>query len=275
MTLGKIIRPGPGCAVEFMQGNSPVLALVLEERDGRLRLYTQNHREILLPASRLLPWSGPDFGPGLSRQDMDQALENLRLRREALAGQAQFETLWEVVQGEESRVSAEWLASLLWEKADIDREAALGRRLLGDKLHFRFSPPDFEVFPLAVVEKRLLEAEAARLREAASSAGAAFLRLLWEVSLKRRPPPLPQETPEEPLAECLRGLLLERIAEPDSDGGGLWKSMAKGLPDHPHQALLLAVAWGLVPEHYNFWLDRAGFARGEAWADSGEIDRLR
>jgi exoribonuclease-2 len=81
--------------------------------------------------------------------------------------------------------------------------------------------------------------------------------------------------PDEALAERLRRILLARIAEPDNDGEGLWKTLVKGLPEHPHQALLLAVAWGLVPEHYNFWLDRAGFARGEDWADSGETGRFR
>ena len=275
MIAGKILYPGPGCVVEFLQGNNPTLALVLEEKGGRLLLYTQQHREVNLSANRLLPWSGPDLGPGLSRQDMDQTLEKLRLRRETLADQEQFAALWDLVQGEESKVSAEWMASLLWEEADIDGEAALGRWLLGNKTHFRFSPPDFEVFPRETVERRLLEAEAARFREAASSSGAAFFRLLWEVSSRRRAPPAPREMPEEALAERLRRILLNRIAEPDSDGEGLWKSLTKGLPEHPHQALLLAVAWGLVPEHYNFWLDRADFDRGEDWADGGEACRFR
>ncbi|MDR2076848.1 MAG: RNB domain-containing ribonuclease [Desulfovibrio sp.] len=275
MTAGKIRYPGPGCVVEFLQGNSPTLALVLAEQSGRLKLYTQNHREVALSANRLLPWSGPDLGPGISRREADQALEQLRLRRETLAEAEDFASLWEVVQGEENRVSAEWMASLLRQEADIDFEAALGRRLLGDKIHFRFNPPDFDVFPREVAEKRLLEAEAARLREAASSAGASFFRLLWEVASRRRPPPAPRETPEAALAERLRRILLTRIAEPDSDGEGLWKALVKGLPDHPHQALLLAAAWGLVPEHHNFWLDRAGFARGEDWADEGEAARFR
>ena len=32
--------PGPGCIVEFMQGNRAQQALVLEEHSGAVRLYT-------------------------------------------------------------------------------------------------------------------------------------------------------------------------------------------------------------------------------------------
>ncbi|MDR2162099.1 MAG: RNB domain-containing ribonuclease [Desulfovibrio sp.] len=274
MASRKVRYPGPGCVVEFMQGNSPTLALVLEEQGGRLRLHTQHQREVSLPAGRLLPWSGPDLGRGLSRQDRDRALEEVRRRREDLAGRADLAALWEIVQGEVDRASAEWMASLLWEEADVDHEAALGRRLLAGKTHFRFNPPDFDIFSAGVVEKRLAETEAARLREALASAGAAFFRILWDVHAKRRPAPSPAEIPEPDLAGRLRHILLQRIAEAEEGGDNLWKALVKGLPEHPCLALILAVAWGLVPEHYNFWLDRAGFARGEDWANGEEVARF-
>jgi exoribonuclease-2 len=44
--------PGPGCVVEFMHGNKPILAWVLEEQSGRLRLLTINKREVKLATNR-------------------------------------------------------------------------------------------------------------------------------------------------------------------------------------------------------------------------------
>ena len=85
MSANKIQFPGPGCLVEFMQGNSPMQAVVLEEQGGRLRVYAVNRRESALSASRLLPWSGPSLGSGLSRQRMDEALEKHRSLRAAIA----------------------------------------------------------------------------------------------------------------------------------------------------------------------------------------------
>ena len=192
-------------------------------------MYTQNRREVSLTSSRLLPWSGPALGTGLSRQGMDQAMESCRNRRELLAAEVGLETLWELVQGEVEKASVEWLTSLVWKDSDVDREAALGRLLLGDKARFRFTPPDFEIFPQTIVEQRIAEAETVRLREVMAGVGAAFFHELWEAYLSHRPPVTEKEAPEKDLAERLKRILLDRIADPDSDTDGLWKSLVKGL----------------------------------------------
>jgi exoribonuclease-2 len=270
MTAAKVHFPSEGCLVEFMQGNSPVPALVLEARNDRLRLYSIAKREVSLPPSRLLPWSGPFLGTGFSRQRMDEVLEEHRALRAAAAAGISVLELWELAQGEVSRASAEWLAGLLWTEADIDREAALGHVLLSAKAYFRFSPPDFEVFDRETVEKRLAEAESNRLREAAAAAGARFFHKLWESRNRKRgeaPPEPPEEFAVDGLGERLKAMLLARAAEPErTDDATLWKALVKGLPDLPHLALTLAESWRLVPEQYNFHLDRIGYERGEDWA---------
>ena len=52
---GLVRYPGPGCVVEFMQGNQPQQAFVLEENGGQLRLYTIGRREAKMSLSRMLP----------------------------------------------------------------------------------------------------------------------------------------------------------------------------------------------------------------------------
>lgn len=242
-------------------------AVVLEQQHGRLRVYSVNRRESVLSFSRLLPWSGPPLGSGLSRQRMDEALEECRSLRIAVAAGISPLEVWELTQGEVPKATAEWLASLLWEHPGIDQEAGLGHALLSAKAHFRFSPPNFEIFPQDIVEARLIEAENARVREVFAVTGAQFFQKLWEAHMRKRGPVTAQEIPEEPLATKLKELIFARIADPeDSEDAPIWKLLTKGLPDVPHVALNLAVAWRLVPEHYNFWLDRAAFERGESWA---------
>ena len=41
---GLVKYPGAGCVVEFMQGNSPQIAWVMEEQAGKLRLPLPNRR---------------------------------------------------------------------------------------------------------------------------------------------------------------------------------------------------------------------------------------
>ena len=60
----------PGNIVEFMHGNQPQLAFVMEEQSGKLKLYTINKRETKMPAARVLPWIGPQYSASASRQEM-------------------------------------------------------------------------------------------------------------------------------------------------------------------------------------------------------------
>ena len=273
MSANKIRYPGPGCLVEFMQGNSPVQAVVLEDQGGRMRLYGVNRRESKLQSNRILPWSGPDLGHGLSRQRMDEALEECRALRASIASGISALDVWELTQGEVPKASAEWLAGLVWGSPGVDQEAALGHVLLAAKAHFRFSPPDFEIFAQEVVDARLAEAEATRVREAFAVTGAQFFQKLWDIHTRKRGPLTPQDIPDEELSGTLKELIFARIADPDAvEEAAVWKLLVKGLPEIPHIALNLAVAWGLVPEHYNFLLDRAGFERGEDWVDDYSED---
>ena len=263
-----ILYPGPGCVVEFLQGNSPHLGIVLEEQSGRLRIYTQSKREMALPVSRLLPWSGPSLGAGLSRAVMEEAMERHRQKRSQAAEAIDVLDIWSLAQGEVERAAAPWLAGLINESPDVDDIAALGRALLGCKTHFRFTPPDFEIFSEAVVTARLAEAELARRREAVVGMGSIFFKTLWDISRRARGPLQPSEFPAPETAELLKTMLLNNLVDPEaSDAEGLWKALLKTLPENPHLPLLLAEAWGLVPPHYNYLFDRADFEPGDAWVD--------
>ena len=258
--------PGAGCVIEYLMGNEPHIAWVMEEQKGRLRLLHENRKEASLAASRLLPWSGPAYGAARSREEITGILAGHRERRAALAAQVDAVGLWEMAQGEMRSASAAWFAELLEDAPDADAVAACGRALLACKSHFKFQPPLFEIYDAQTVEVRRAAEEAARQREALVAGGAAWLRTLCDAARGRRPRPDPADAPADPVGERLRHMILTRITDPEStDEEGLWKQVSKGLPDDPFLPLLLAQAWGLVPAHYDLWLDRAGFESGTAW----------
>lgn len=268
--MADVVRyPGPGCIVEYMEGNAPQIALVTEEQGGRLRLLLPNRRETRMGVNRLLPWSGPIVSLDGGRDAAVRLLEEHRLARDAQAENIDILDVWDMAQGEVERASARWFAELFVSEPDADAVAAYGRALLACKSHFKFHPPEFEVLSAATVEARLAEREAARQREALVGVGGGFFRLLWDVHAKKRalPPPQAPEWPEAAVGDRLRALLLGRIADPEThDDEVLWKTLVKGLPDVQHLPLHLAVAWGLVPQHHNFWMDRADYTPGDAWA---------
>lgn len=260
--------PGPGCVVEFMQGNRAQQAIVLEEQSGSLRLYTLSRRETKMPLSRLLPWFGPASPLPDNKQEMHALLEAAHLRREALASEIDALYLWELASEEIPHASARWFAELLWQEPDFDQVAACGHALLDCKTHFKFNPPDFEVLSEEKVNLKLHEAELAETRTALLNAGRELFPVLWEAHQKNHIPIRPEFLPElEPeLEKRLQELLHTRLADPDEHESSLvWREFSKTLPDNPYMPLFLLEAWGKVPQHYNFALERIGYQVGAEW----------
>ncbi|THB66954.1 MAG: RNB domain-containing ribonuclease [Desulfovibrio sp.] len=268
--------PGPGCVVEYMQGNKPHIAWVLEDQGGKLRLLTLNKRETKLPANRLLPWSGPRHDAGLSRQEVISHLERYNTAREEQVADIDPKEIWSLAQGELGSATAQWFAELLWEDPDVEHISAMGRALLECKTHFKFRPPEFEVYPEDKVDKRLTEQAIAKEREELTVAGQAFFRDLWALHLKRRNT-LP-ELPEPEVADKLEALLRRRIAVPDdAETAKVWRPLCAGMPEDPLLALHLAKAWGVVGPHHNHFFDLAGYEEGDAWSQpfSQDTEALR
>ncbi|HWR04527.1 MAG TPA: RNB domain-containing ribonuclease [Humidesulfovibrio sp.] len=284
----------PGAVVEFLQDNEAHLAWVLEEAQGRLRLLTRTKREVKLPAARLLPWSGPEFAPGATREEIGHKLDDIEARRRGIMAGVNAMELWEMAQGELTQAPAEWFAQLLWTEPGVDEIAALGRALLAAKAHFKFQPPDFEIHPADKVEARLAREQEDKDREAVASAGHAVFSALWARIKSGQPPLSPHVVLREaegmdPEVEArLRAMLLAQVAKktsggPNGSGNGeydalakLWENLKKPLPikgEAPHLALQLAQAWGVLPPHHNHLLDEVGYAWGDGWSRdfAGEI----
>lgn len=267
MSKGLVRFPGVGCVVEFLQGNAPQIAWVLEEQGGRLRLLLPNRRETNLQAARLLPWIGPGYPAAGSRDAAIEILEKHRIQRETLAAGYNPVEWWELAQGEVEKAGAEWFADLIATREDADVVAAVGRALMGCKTHFRFQPPEFEIWPQETVVRRINEQENAARQEKLIHEGGAFVRSLWDAFSRQTPPPSTRNMDEGVLA-LLRETLLARLGNfEETEHEALWKQVTKGLPEDPYLPLYLAQGWGLVGPHHNVWFDRAGYDGGNAWAD--------
>ena len=114
----------PGCVVEYMEGNAPQIALIMEASDEHLRLLLPNRRETRLAAARMLPWSGPGYEAALSIEHALRLLDEHKKKREALAGSIAPLDVWEIAQGEIAQASAQWFGELFDDSPDADTVAA-------------------------------------------------------------------------------------------------------------------------------------------------------
>lgn len=269
MAKTSVLSPSlrPGTVVEFMHGDQPQLAWVLEESAGKLRILTINKREMKLPAVRLLPWHGPVKSADANRQEIQDILNQCQERRGEIQAGIDVMELWELSQGELETAPLAWFADLLFESPDADQVAAMGRAMLTAKTHFKFRPPNFEIWPEEKVEQRLRQKAEEKEREAVTSAGQTLLKELWAAYNQGRQPKL--IALEEDLAERLEALLRHKVASNlDEVEQKIWTAVSKGLPDVPHLALLLAQTWGVLPAHHNYLIDEAEYAWGDGWSQS-------
>ena len=272
---GLVQYPTAGSVVEFMLGNKPQPAFVLEEQKDALRVLTLTKREMRLARNRVLPWSGPHYSTPPDRQGIQHLLEEHQTQRLNAARSVDAMQLWEMAQGEVGKAPAQWFAELLWPAPGVDEVAAVGHALLECKVHFRFNPPEFEVFSEQEVETRKIAQEAAELRERLINGGREFIQALWEKYGHRRKEKLPDISPDT--ATRLEAMLRTRLADPeDHDAAALWAELGKGLPELPHMPLFLLQAWEKLPPHYNYLLDRADYDPGPNWgqAHAAEIAAL-
>lgn len=252
--------PTPGCIVEYLQNNQPVIAWVTEVQNQKARLVNINKREVKLPLARVLPWTGPVYSPSSSREAILASLAEHNSQREQLRAELDIMDIWSLAQGEIDSARVSWFAEMIWEDWDEDHLAALGRAMLQARTHFKFNPPDFEVYPQDVVEKRLEEMRRNEERKRLVTEGNQFFRALWAKQGKA------EEPQDEDLRDRLKDLLLKKISDPEGGEDIPWQDLTSGLPRDAHLPFILARLWGIVPWHYNFHLDQAGYFCGDEWS---------
>jgi len=264
----------PGAIVEYLQNNQPTLAWVMEVQVSRVRVLNINQREVKLAVSRILPWPGPFYHQGLSREDIVGLLKEHNRKRVEEQEKLKIMEVWDMSQGEIDQAHVSWFAGLIWNDPGYDQMAALGRTMLEDRAHFKFNPPFFEVYPEDVVEIRLEQERVTKEKERLISIGRDFFKSLWESGTKKTSLP---EIEDNEIADKLKTLIVARIKNPDeSETQDIWSKVTTGLPQDQNLAFILGKNWGIYSPHHNFLLDQADYAWDDSWTKdhTDEIQRI-
>ena len=166
-----------GCIVEYIDRQKIMCAVVLEVKNQRLRLLTENNREVNLSRKRLLHKDKIRLDPALGRDRMVEALKDVVRKREELINNINIRDLWEVLNSEQNWIDLATMTEFCFpETASGDHEAAVMRALFYDRLYFKFNPDGFR--PNSEKQVKLLAAqrkEAQRKREM-SEVGGSWLK---------------------------------------------------------------------------------------------------
>ncbi len=169
-----------GLVVEYIDKQRILCAVVLEVKPQRLRLLTENAREVSLSPNRLSHQSSARLDLSLGRDRVVDTLKQLASRRHALMQAIDIRELWEVLNSEQEWIDLGTMTAFCFPRnATSDHEAAVIRAFFGNRLYFKFKTDAFFPHPEDYVAQLIArEAEAARRRQLIQDGSAWLQRAL-------------------------------------------------------------------------------------------------
>ena len=169
----------PGNIIEYIDRQKIRCAAVMEVKNKKLRLLTENDREVKLSIGRVSHKSSACIDLSLSRYELVVTLKATSNKRKDLVGSVNISELWEVLHAEQEWVDLATMTGLCFpDSPDGDHEAAVVRAIFNDRLYFKFDHNRF--FPNS--EKRVEQIAAHRREEARRNRiieeGGAWLKLV-------------------------------------------------------------------------------------------------
>ena len=152
-----------GSIVEFIDRQKILCAAVLEIKNNRLRLLTENDREVNLAANRISHKSDAHLDLALGRHAIVQALKETAQRRTALLEKIDVKGLWEVLNSEQEWIALATMTEFAFPGTTThDHQSAVVRAFFNNRNFFKFNADAF--FPYT--EQQVRQVTAAAEREA-------------------------------------------------------------------------------------------------------------
>jgi exoribonuclease II len=163
--------------VEYIDRQRVLCAVVLEIKNQRLRLLTENNKEVNLSVGRLLHRDCARLDPAIGRTRMVDALKAVAQKRKALIAQVAIRELWQVLNSEQQWIDLETMTAFCFPDApNGDHQSAVVRALFDDRLYFRFNPDRFFPNTEEQVERISAQREAEARRARIIEKGGEWLR---------------------------------------------------------------------------------------------------
>ncbi len=169
----------PGNIIEYIDRQKIICAVVMEVKNKRLRLLTENDREVKLSMGRVSHKPSTHIDLSLSRYGLVAALKAAANKRKDLVGSVNIRELWDILHSEQEWIDLATITDLCFpDNSDGDHEAAVVRAFFNDRLYFKFGHDRF--FPNS--EKRVEQIAAHRREEARRNRiieeGGAWLKMI-------------------------------------------------------------------------------------------------
>ncbi|KPA10951.1 exoribonuclease R [Candidatus Magnetomorum sp. HK-1] len=179
----------PGNIVEYIEQKEIICAVVLETKKQRLRILTENNREVNLSIKRLVHVDRKGLNLSHGRDLLIERLKNTVAARKAIQDKVDVVELWDVVHNEQEWFDVETMTGLCFDDVNDDNSSAVIRALFHNKFYFKFSPDRF--YPNSENQVELLKHQAKEVerKQAMIIDGGEWLKQV----INTKKPTLPEE----------------------------------------------------------------------------------
>lgn len=201
-----------GEIVEYIDDEKIICAVVMERGNQRLRLLTEQNREVKLALQRLSHRGRTKLDPAESRNRLVELLRERSVKRNAIAETIMIEDLWEILNQEQTWIDLKTMAGLCFpEQTDDDHESAVIRALFNNRRYFKFKPDRFLPHTIDQVDAIVAMEEKFTRHQWLIDLGVTWLQ---SVRSGTPPEPLPQH---RELSEILKSYYLFEKESPHCD----------------------------------------------------------
>jgi len=166
-----------GSIVEYIDRQKIMCAVVLEVKNQRLRLLTENNREINLSRNRLLHKDKIRMDLNLGRNQIVAALKQLAQKRQALIKNIDIKDLWEVLNTEQNWIDLATMTEFCFPGGPSgDHESAVIRAIFNDRLYFKFNPDGFRPNSEKQVQQLTAQRQQAEYKNRLVETGGSWLK---------------------------------------------------------------------------------------------------
>jgi exoribonuclease-2 len=128
-----------GTIVEFIDRKEIVCAVVVGHKGQKVRLLTENNREVSFSEKRFVHIGGDCLDLSIGRSTLVEKLQLKASTRRQLHHQIDVEELWETMHTEKTWINLGTIAELCFDgEITNDRTSAIVRAMLEDRLYFKF-----------------------------------------------------------------------------------------------------------------------------------------
>jgi exoribonuclease-2 len=201
-----------GEIVEYIDDEKIICAVVMERGNHRLRLLTEQNREVKLALQRLSHRGKTKLDPAEGRNRLVELLRERSVKRNAIAETIMIEDLWEILNQEQTWIDLKTMTGLCFpEETDDDHESGVIRALFNNRRYFKFKSDRFLPHTIDQVDAIVAMEEKFARQQWLVDLGAAWLQ---SVRSGTPPEPLPQH---RELSEILKSYYLFEKESPHCD----------------------------------------------------------